>query len=26
MFVFMNRRKEERTHYCINYVLQEHWT
>jgi hypothetical protein len=24
MFVFMNRRKEERTHYCINYVLQEH--
>lgn len=26
MFVFMNRRKEERTHFCINYVLQKHWT
>jgi hypothetical protein len=24
MFVLMNRRKEERTHSCINYVLQEH--
>jgi len=26
MFVLMNRRKEERTHFYINYVWQEHWT
>ncbi len=24
IFVLMNRRKEERTQSCINYVLQEH--
>jgi hypothetical protein len=24
MFVLMNRMKEERTHSCINYVLQKH--